>query len=595
MIVYGDCVRSVRTNDGLSAVAEAMQAGPRQSMPIERHAGLIEALIAAGEVAQGVSDAALLVAGHDDASDAERAVMAVVHRLAVLAGRSWDNGLEAVPASFPAELTEVMSALGDLALPERIAVRQPEGYAHYAVYPESYWTAAKALGPARAVQVIGIRSIGTSLSAMVAAVLGADVPLTVRPAGHPYAREVRAGPRLDAALRAEPWAMRAVVDEGPGLSGSSFGAVAEALEQRGIGVDKVVFLTSHGNGPGAEASTGHRARWARTRRHAVDFDRLVLRATTPAHRLESWVSDITDAPLGPMQDLAGGRWRGVRFASENRWPPCDAQNERRKFLLQTKQGTFLLKFAGIGESGRRTFARARALAGAGFSLPPLALRHGFLVEPWREDLLPIDPARLDRRGFLRHLGGYVAFRGRTLAAAPDSGASVEALFEMMLHNAREGLGGADGPLARWRPHLPRLARQVSRVQTDNRLHVWEWLTSADGRWIKTDAVDHCAGHDLIGCQDIAWDAAGAAVEFDLRPEEETELLAILDGDTGRTVSRELFRFCKPAYAAFQLGAFSMARDRSDGNDARRAGRAVDRYAGILRRDANLPIAGKLWG
>ena len=595
MIFYGDRVRPMRTNDGLSATMEALDAAVRQAAPIERHAGLVEALIAAGEIAQGVSDAAFDATGHDDAPDAERAVMAVVHRLALLAGRSWDSGLERVPASLPAGLRGLVAAARDIGLPEQVAVRQPEGYAHYAVYPEAYWSAARAQGAAPAAQVIGIRSIGTSLSAMVAAAMGANVPLTVRPSGHPYARSIRAGPRLDAALRADPSAMRAIVDEGPGLSGSSFGAVADALEQRGVAADKQLFFPSHGNGPGMQASASDRARWKRARRHVVDFDRLVLRAATPAHRLEAWVFDITGAPLGPLQDLAGGRWRGARFGPEEPWPPCDAQNERRKFLLRAERGTFLLKFAGAGESGRRTFARAQALAGAGFSPPPLGLRHGFLVERWREDLATFDRTRVDRRAFLRHLGAYLAFRGRTLAAAPDAGALVDTLFEMMLENARERLGRAAEPLGRWRAHLSRLAPQVSRVQTDNRLHVWEWLTASDGGWIKTDAIDHCAGHDLIGCQDVAWDAAGATVEFDLVPAEQLELLAIMDRDTGRAVSRDLFRFCKAAYAAFQLGAFSMARDRNDGRDAVRADRAVDRYAAFLLRASRLAPDGELSG
>ena len=62
---------------------------------------------------------------------------------------------------------------------------------------------------------------------------------------------------------------------------------------------------------------------------------------------------------------------------------------------------------------------------------------------------------------------------------------------------------------------------VRRVETDNRLHAWEWLHTPDGRLLKTDALDHHAGHDLIGCQDITWDIAGATVELDLSDRSET--------------------------------------------------------------------------
>ncbi len=580
MIFYGDQVRSVRTGDALAELAEILQAGPGLCLPIERHAALISAVIGAGELAQGVSDAAFLANGVDDCTDSERAIMAIVHRLALLAGHSWDQGLAGAPPDAVAALALSLDALRNGALPDEIVMRQPEGFAHYAVYPECYWMAAKALGPSPDAQVIGIRSIGTSLGAMVAAALGADVPLTVRPAGHPFAREIRAGARLEAALRANASSMRAIVDEGPGLSGSSFGAVADALEQRGIVESKLVFFPSHSNAPGPEASPRHRARWARARRFVTDFDALALRAAAPEQRLDCWARDITGAPLAPLLDLGRGNWRA---GPQERWPPCDSQNERRKFLLEAERGRFLLKFAGLGESGRRTLARAEALAKAGFCLPVLGMRHGFLVERWRDDLACLDLAKLDRTAFVRHLGAYLGFRARALPARPDSSASLEALYGMMIHNAPPPLGGPDGRLAQWKPHLARLALQSRRVETDNRLHAWEWLTSEDGRWIKTDAVDHCAGHDLIGCQDIAWDAAGAAIEFDLAPDQEAALLAVLDNAAGRAISRELVSFCKPAYAAFQFGAFSMARDRSEGAEAVRLGRAVQRYADAINR------------
>ena len=55
-------------------------------------------------------------------------------------------------------------------LPERILLRRPEGYLHYAVC-ETYRVAARQMtGPVAG--VIAIRSIGTSLAAMIAATAG---------------------------------------------------------------------------------------------------------------------------------------------------------------------------------------------------------------------------------------------------------------------------------------------------------------------------------------------------------------------------------------------------------------------------------------
>ena len=83
-------------------------------------------------------------------------------------------------------------------------------------------------------RVIGIRSIGTGLAAIVAAALGAKRPFTVRPVGHPFSRELRIGDGLKEQLLADPHASFAIVDEGPGLSGSSFAAVIGWLRDNDV-------------------------------------------------------------------------------------------------------------------------------------------------------------------------------------------------------------------------------------------------------------------------------------------------------------------------------------------------------------------------
>ena len=60
-----------------------------------------------------------------------------------------------------------------------------------------------------------------------------------------------------------------------------------------------------------------------------------------------------------------------------------------------------------------------------------------------------------------------------------------------------------------------LSRRVRPIRVDGRMHPWEWIVGRDGALVKTDALDHHQAHDLIGCQDAAWDLAGAAIEFDL--------------------------------------------------------------------------------
>ena len=62
---------------------------------------------------------------------------------------------------------------------------------------------------------------------------GAIDAVTVRPVGPPFERRLALGPRLARALTRHQGRGAAVVDEGPGLSGSSFAAVLDLLESSG--------------------------------------------------------------------------------------------------------------------------------------------------------------------------------------------------------------------------------------------------------------------------------------------------------------------------------------------------------------------------
>ena len=104
----------------------------------------------------------------------------------------------------------------------------------------------------------------------------------------------------------------------------------------------------------------------------------------------------------------------------------------------------------------------------------------------------------------------------------------------------------------------RLEGAVRRVETDNRLHAWEWLHTPDGRLLKTDALDHHAGHDLIGCQDIAWDIAGATVELDLSDSERNRLCRIVAEQSGHPGEPRPSGTADACYLAFQMADHAMA-------------------------------------
>src|SRR5262249_11759046 len=53
------------------------------------------------------------------------------------------------------------------------------------------------------------------------------------------------------------------------------------------------------------------------------------------------------------------------------------------------------------------------------------------------------------------------------------------------------------------------------IYADCRMLPHEWFLTPQGGILKTDSVGHSEGHQLPGPVDIAWDLAGAIVEWDL--------------------------------------------------------------------------------
>ena len=564
MLVYGDAACAADPRQVLAALRRRLETLDWPGPPVERHARLSSLFIAAAELAQGLADAAMAAQDGDGASPQEDAALALVMDLARALLASWQAlGGEAEPAKRDDDaLRAALTALEGLSLPAEVQLKTAEGYAFYALYPEAYAEAAAQLEATDQTTVIGVRSIGSGLAAIVAAALGTGAPITVRPVGHPFHRHLRLQPELRATLQSRLEGRFVVVDEGPGLSGSSFGAVADALEALGAPSSAIAFLPGHGGGLGAQASEAHSVRWAAAERPCVDLDALLLRADPAARTLPSWFADLTGSDAVSLKDISGGAWRALRYTDEADWPAANTYQERRKFLLTSARGTWLLKFVGLGEAGERAFAHAKALADAGFAPEASALRYGFLAQPWLASSRPLRLSREDRPRFVRRLGEYLGFRAAQLPAPEHAGASLETLLHMARVNAAEALGPRAAEVrafdvARWAAAAP-----LHRVWTDNRLHAQEWLQLEDGGWLKTDGADHAAAHDLIGAQDIAWDVVGARVEFDLSPAETTILLEALRARA--EVDFALVELLEPAYLAFQLGAFTMATDAHTG-------------------------------
>ncbi|RKH55887.1 hypothetical protein [Corallococcus aberystwythensis] len=597
MLVYGDHPRVLSPTEVLRALGVRLKRLATLPPGLERHAERRTLFIEASVLAQGLLDADAAATGEDEAGPRSQTWLALPLELARLLGEDWDGGTAPDTATLA-----LMEAIERSALPASVTLKEPEGYAHFALYPELYLEATRASRLTGSTRVVGVRSIGTGLACIVAAGLGAATPpITVRPVGPPYERRLRPGPHLTRELEAVAHADAvAIVDEGPGLSGSSFGAVADFLEARGMPRGRLHFFPSHAGAPGPMAVEHHRARWTQAHRHPPNFDECEARLT-------AWVEDLTGPAIAPLEDISAGAWRHHAFPDPRDWPAVHIQQERRKYLLTTERGTFLLRFAGLGVPAEHRVHRARQLAEAGFTPPVMGLRHGFLVQPWLTHARPLSRVQgpdssaprapscvlardLDRAALLEHVGRYLGFRAHTFPALePGRGASASHLLEMARYNTVRGMGEAVArALDAWTPRLDALTRAARPVETDHKLHPWEWLMLPGGRFLKTDAVDHHAGLDLVGCQDVAWDIVGATVELDL---SEPALTTRVEHTRGRPVSPLLLRFYRPCYLAFQYGHHTLAATALEGvarDEASRLRAAAARYAVRLRDDLGRP-------
>ncbi len=89
----------------------------------------------------------------------------------------------------------------------------------------------------------------------------------MRPVGHPYDRKLEATSELRKWVAGLEGAQFLIVDEGPGISGSSFLAVAEALEACGAERGQIHILGSREVDPATLRAENAAARWIRYHTH----------------------------------------------------------------------------------------------------------------------------------------------------------------------------------------------------------------------------------------------------------------------------------------------------------------------------------------
>jgi hypothetical protein len=282
------------------------------------------------------------------------------------------------------ELTAALRALDTIAVPaQTLSVKLPEGFAFYTLFPEQYlvatrkWCEANCDATAQQVVVAGVRSIGTTLSSLVLAVLHAAHwkahRVTVRPSGHPFERQVQLSTHQVAGA-----SLAVVVDEGPGLSGSSMAATAQALHEAGVPKSNISFLPGHGENPGSYASTEVRDWWQNAPRYVVPLGELRWQGRSLLEHLSYETEKFCQETVVNIEDAGGGAWRHAAYSCASAWPAVCAPFERTKYLCTLKNGWRVLwKFEGLapGATGRaaceEVFATHQERATAGWTTPSL--------------------------------------------------------------------------------------------------------------------------------------------------------------------------------------------------------------------------------
>src|SRR5215472_3522920 len=434
------------------------------------------------------------------------------------------------------DTNRLLAILGATQVSEKLTIAVAEGFAYYGLHPLAFVDALEHVPTLSSqVAVAGIRSIGTTLSAVTVAGLRSRglraERVTVRPKGHPYNRRTELSPDEMNFVNKHVagGASFLVVDEGPGLSGSSFLSVGEALLRAGVPKSAITFLCSH----------------------APSTDNLCTENAAERCRQFCWQPAKAEArkPEGARVWIGGGEWRRYLLPHESPWPASWLHFERLKYLSAQGAEPRFYKFLGFGHYGTEIIERETKLADAGYGVKPQIESDGFASYPF-VDGHPMSASEI-LESVLARLAAYCAFRAA--AFAKDS-AELQSLQQMASHNSQQLKCNLDIKLHMERP-----------VIADGRMQPHEWLLTRDGQMLKTDSGSHGDDHFFPGPVDIAWDLAGAIVEWEMSAAEAESFVQMYQRVSGDDAENRVADYIR-AYAMFRWAYCLMAANAMQGTE-----------------------------
>jgi hypothetical protein len=509
----------------------------------------VSLLIECGELETGVTDA---LSGIVDRTCEE---IDLCRKLSIISGKIvcqlWET--EKIEIGNIDKIEESLNKLQRSTLPALIPLCIPEGFVYYGLYPETYIQAAdiflSEIKP-ESVVIVGIRTIGTQLSALVAARMEkyrckVD-SFTVRTKGHPFSRYIEFSEQQKQRLSKNDSTWVIVVDEGPGLSGSTICGTLLKINECGVPRERTVVFPSWIPDGKLFISAIARSIWGDYKKYLGSFDEMWIRNGRLEKQFDKRI----------YREISCGMWRSYLMRNEDSFPAVHPNHERRKFILcNNEQESFsIAKFAGLGRYGEIVANRGCLLALTGLTPAIHKFTDGFIEMDFIEGGLVV-PGEPDNK-LLETVARYCTFLKVNCAAEPTT--TYSSIMEMIRVNVGEGLG------SQWLGKVDILEKLYSSsiyedrvVDIDGRMFPHKWVKTASG-YVKIDHLEHHADEFFHGPQNIAWDLAGFSVEFELSQKKRDILVQLYIQYSNDYSIIEVLPFFIIAYLSFRLGYVSLA-------------------------------------